>query len=263
MSYRGSEATFNAYRREIERFMQWSLHIQSKTFAEITRLDCELYIEFCQNPPKDWIALKKCQRFIIKNNERIPNPQWRPFVVTLSKFDYRQGRLPKINDYQLSEKALSEVFAIIGSFYNFMLAENYLEINPIAQIRQKSKFIRKQQGKSKIRRLSELQWGYVIETAEIMAHETPELHERTLFMMNALYSMYLRISELAANDRWIPQMGDFQRDHDGFWWFITVGKGNKQRQITVSDDMIEALKRYRHYLGLPALPMPGEKNSSY
>src|SRR5260364_373124 len=51
-------------------------------------------------------------------------------------------------------------------------------------------------GQGKIRRLSELQWHYVIETAEIMAQESPQ-HERTLFIMTALYALYLRISELA------------------------------------------------------------------
>ena len=45
--------------------------------------------------------------------------------------------------------------------------------------------------------------------------------------------MYLRISELAASKRWMPKMNDFARDSDNNWWFTTVGKGNKQRQIAV------------------------------
>lgn len=260
LSYRGSEATFNAYRREIERFMQWCILILNKTFNQVQRADFENYIDFCQKPPQEWIGLKKVPRFLNSENKRIPNPDWRPFVVTLSKFENRQGQIAQLENYQISEKALSEVFAIVGSFYNFLIAEDYLEINPVAQIRQKSKYIRKHQGKQKIRRLSELQWGYVIETAEFMAKENPEMHERTLFMMNILYGMYLRISELAASKRWQPQMGDFQRDQDGNWWFVTVGKGNKQRQISVSDDVLRALRRYRTYLGLTQLPSPGEKN---
>ena len=99
----------------------------------------------------------------------------------------------------------------------------------------------------------------MIETAEQLADKDPDKHERTLFMMNALYGMYLRISELSASNRWQPQMGDFQKDLDGNWWFVTVGKGNKQRSISVSDSMLMALKRYRTSLGLPALPAPGEQ----
>ena len=72
--------------------------------------------------------------------------------------------------------------------------------------------------------------------------------------------MYLRISELAASSRWTPTMGDFFKDSENNWWFKTVGKGNKMRQIAVSDDMLEALKHYRTtYLKLSPLPSPGEK----
>ena len=50
--------------------------------------------------------------------------------------------------------------------------------------------------------------------------------------------MYLRISELVVSDRWSPAMNDFKRDHNGLWWFTTVGKGNKQRDIAVSQTML-------------------------
>jgi integrase len=86
-----------------------------------------------------------------------------------------------------------------------------------------------------------------------MAQKNPEKHERTLFILTALYAMYLRISELTASERWIPTMNDFAKDQSGNWWFTTVGKGNKQRQIAVSNAMLTALKRYRRYLGLTPL----------
>src|SRR5690606_8645989 len=107
-------------------------------------------------------------------------------------------------------------------------------------------------------RLSPMQWDVVIETATMMADENPQIHERTLFIMAALYGMYLRISELAETERWKPQMGHFERDIEGNWWFVTVGKGNKEREISVSDAMLTALKRYREFRGLPPLPVPGE-----
>jgi hypothetical protein len=128
-------------------------------------------------------------------------------------------------------------------------------------IRQKSKYIKKVQEKPKIRRLSELQWQYVIEVTKELAEQNPKFHERTLFILSALYSMYLRISELAASKRWIPKMNDFARDGDNNWWFTTVGKGNKQRQIAVSDTMLEALKRWRQHLMLPSLPSISEDNA--
>ena len=139
--------------------------------------------------------------------------------------------------------------------------ENYAQINPVALIRQKSKFIRKNQGQTKIRRLSELQWQYIIRTATTIAEVDPARHERSLFILSALYSMYLRISELAANDNWVPTMNHFHKDQDNNWWFTTVGKGNKERQIAVSNAMLKALKRWRKYLGLSALPSPADTSA--
>jgi hypothetical protein len=60
--------------------------------------------------------------------------------------------------------------------------------------------------------------------------------------------MYLIISELTVNKRWSPKMCDFFQDHESLWWFVTVGKGNKERHIAVSSSMLSAIKCQ---LGLP------------
>ncbi len=259
-SYRGSQGTFNSYRREVERFLQWCMIIANKSLQQLKREDIEKYILFCQKPPKSWVGIKKAPRFITKEDKRIPNPEWRPFVVTISKGAHRTGERPDSKNFELSHSAVKELFAILSTFYNYLLQEEYVFMNPIALIRQKSKFIRKLQGQPKIRRLSELQWQYVIKKAKAMAEDDPATHERTFFMMSALYSMYLRISELSVSARWSPTMNHFNRDSDGNWWFITVGKGNKQRQIAVSNAMLFALKRWRKYLGLSLLPSPADNS---
>ena len=257
--YVGSVGTFNSYRREVERLLQWCRHIAVISLNQIKRDHLETYIKFCQNPPKSWIGTKKSPRFIDKDGQRVPNSEWRPFVMTISKSAHRKGIPLDINNFELSQGSIKELFAILSTFFNYLIQEEYLFMNPVALIRQKSKFIRKQQHQTHIRRLSALQWEYVIDTATLMANQDANKHERTLFIMTALYSMYLRISELAASDRWLPKMGDFYRDHDGNWWFKTVGKGNKERQIAVSNTMLEALIRYRKHLGLSTLPSVAEK----
>lgn len=259
-SYTGSVGTFNSYRREIERLLQWSSLIANKSLKQLKREDIEDLIRFCQKPKKSWVGIKKAPRFIEKNGLRVPNPEWRPFVVTISKIAHRKGEKLDPQRYELSHDAIKESFAIFSSFFNYLLQEEYVRVNPIAMIRQKSKFIRTQQGKAKIRRLSELQWRYVIKTAKELAGKNADIHERTLFIMSILYSMYLRISELVASPRWIPTMNHFERDGDGNWWFNTVGKGNKQRQIAVSNATLAALKRWRKYLGLSPLPSPADNS---
>ncbi|MDA9909226.1 site-specific integrase [Gammaproteobacteria bacterium] len=247
-SYRGSPDTFSTYRREIEHFLHWCWLIAKKSLKSCRREDIEAYVEFAKNPPKSWIGDKNVSRFVDKGGERVPNPEWRPYVLQKNT-----TQAP----YFLSQSGIQSIFAVLSSFCNFLIQEEYLEFNPVAQIRQKGKFLRKTQSSKPIRRLSQLQWTYVLETAEKMAQKE-QLHERTLFIMNALFGMYLRISELVDTERWTPKMGDFERDLEGNWWFRTVGKGNKERQISVSDSMLEALKRYRQARGLSDLPSPGE-----
>ena len=258
LCYAHNNTTFRTYRREIERLLQWCQHKAKKTLKQLRYTDFEDYIEFCQNPFKRWIGLKVVSRFKMIKGARQPNPEWRPFVALLPKAQVQQGKQPKAENYQLSPKSLQDIFTINSSFFNFLIQEKYVSANPVQQIRQKNKYFTKQQTKKVIRKLSELQWGYVIETAELMAQEDAQ-HERTLFIMTLLYSLYLRISELAANIQWSPTMGDFARDADGLWWFTTVGKGNKQRQIAVSRDTIKSLMRWRQHLKLAPLPAPGEQ----
>lgn len=257
-AYKGSQGTFNAYRREVERFLHWSALIAKKSLNHLGREDIEAFIEFCQEPPKSWIGISKPARFILKDGQRAPNPAWRPFVATVSKAAHRRGQTPNIKTFELSQASLNDLFAILSSFYHYLVQEEHASINPFSLVRQKSRFIRKIQGASKIRRLSELQWQYIVENTKKLAETYPEEHERTLFILSALYAMYLRISELTANPRWAPQMNHFTRDGDGNWWFTTVGKGNKERQIAVSEAMLDALKRWRKYLGYSPLPSPAD-----
>lgn len=256
--YVGSLGTFNSYRREAERLLHWSWLIKKKTLTAIKREDIEAYLHFCQNPPKSWISLKKVPRFIEKEGCRQPNPDWRPFVASISKFSRKQGVTPTKEDFSLSQGAIQEIFAILSTFFNFLIAEDYLHSNPIALIRQKSKFLRRNQQTAPVRRLSLVQWEAVLTVAEQLACENPEYHERTLFILSLLYGMYLRISELAASPRWTPCMNHFSKDHNGCWWFTTLGKGNKERQVAVSDAMLDRLKRWRCFLGLSPLPSPAD-----
>lgn len=259
VSYNGSQATFNTYRREVERLLQWSWFIQGKQIPELKRQDIEAYLEFAQNPPASWIGFKQVARFKNQQEMRIVNPDWRPFVSSVSKQESIQGITAKKSTFSLSNKALQSLFAVLSTFFSYLLQEGFCQINPVALIRQKSKYVKKNAYQDPVRRLSNMQWDFVIETAEILASKTPNEHERTLFIMNCLFAMYLRISELVADERSTPVMGDFHQDQDKNWWLRVTGKGNKVRLVTVSDDMLKSLKRYRQFLGLSPLPYIAEQ----
>lgn len=258
-SYANSLDTFTAYRREIERVLHWAWSIAKKSLKEISRNDIRDYLQFISNPPKNWIAFKTVNRFI--RNElglRVGNPEWRPFVMRLSKVAIRHGKLADKADYQLSNKSIEAIFAALSSLFSFLQQENYVEVNPIALIRQKKGYIQRQQTRKVTRKLSHLQWNTVITAAEKMAEENPE-HKRTLFLMSAFYLLGVRISELAYTPGRLATMGNFAPDKQGLWWFTTIGKGNKIRDIAVPDELLTALKHYREYLGLSPLPSRDEQ----
>ena len=58
----------------------------------------------------------------------------------------------------------------------------------------------------------------------------------------------------------MPTMNDFAQDADGNWWFTTVGKGNKERQIAVSKAMLTALENWREHLKLTTLPSQADNS---
>jgi site-specific recombinase XerD len=253
-SYGNSLDTFTAYRREAERFLHWSWLICKRPIKEITRNEVRDYLQFIAAPPKSWISTKNVDRFVPDGQGlRRSNTEWRPFVVRTSKINRLHGKLPEKADYQLSNKSIEAIFAALSSLFSFLQQENYLEVNPISLIRQKKGYIQRQQTRKVTRKLSKLQWLHVINSAEEMAQADPQ-HQRTLFLMSAFYLLGVRISELAYAPGRLATMGNFAPDKDGLWWYTTVGKGNKLRDIAVPDELMESLKCYRISLGMSPLP---------
>lgn len=257
--YRGSAETFNAYRRELDRFLQWVWFVKKLTLKKIKKNHLEEFIEFCQSPPKNWIGDKVVPRYLLINLSKIPHPEWKPFVVKVKKADFKNGQLPIKEKFSFSNTALKQTFSIISSFYENLIHMELNTVNPVKQIRQKSKFIIKEAFKRPVRRLSRLQWNTVLKACQNLSHDDSRIDERTEFIIHLLFGLYLRISEITSSKRWNPVMSDFYKDSQGHWWFQTVGKGNKKRIIAVSDETLECLKKYRIKRGLDALPVLGEQ----
>ncbi len=104
-----------------------------------------------------------------------------------------------------------------------------------------------------IKRLTSDQWQYAFDLAQSLADQDSK-HERSLFVIAALKTLFLRVSELSERKDWIPIMHHFWQDEDENWWLKIFGKGRKLRDITVPSEFIFFLKRYRTYRGLAPLP---------
>jgi site-specific recombinase XerD len=261
-TYNQSADTFTAYRRDLERLVQWAWFVHGASVLTLDRYALEAFVSFCMKPPAAWIGTDHRARFIDSEGQRSPNPAWRPFVSTVTKEEFRAGKEPTVKGFLFTEPARRALFTTLASFYAFLVEESVIPANPVALMGQmRKKFTRQPRSfRHQSRRITTEQWEYVIGTAEQMADDDPETHERTLFIMNGLFGMYLRISELVATVRFTPLMGSFWKDHGGRWWFRVTGKGNKDRDVTVSDAMLAALRRYRQFRQLPGLPRPDEQH---
>lgn len=254
LSYEHSAETYKSYRREIERFLQWCYLEQKCLLSQIDRIGFSTYLTYAFSPPDAVVGSKIVPRFLEKDGKLIPNPSWRAYTLRAPKHQSAQEKMR----YQMKNSAKKALFAGLSTFYTYLQQEEYVQKNPVILLRQKGRFVTSTQSQHITRRLSHIQWQSVIESVKNMADENPKF-ERHLFILSAFYLLGLRISELADTEIHQPVMGDFAPDKNSLWWFNTIGKGNKAREIAVPDAMLEALKRYRLSRGLTPLPLRGEQ----
>ncbi|MEJ2611319.1 MAG: site-specific integrase [Candidatus Thiodiazotropha sp.] len=262
LSYIGrnkSEHTFTRFRTETERFLLWVFLIKTKPMEQLRKADILEYADFCWQPPESWICLANHDKFIFQNGCYTHNPSWAPYKLKLPKHSDVNLPPPDKKKYKPSQQTLTATFTAITAFYRYLMNEEHLYGNPVQIAKPDCRHFIKDSQVKEIRRLTEAQWQYVFNVALDHADSDP-LYERSLFIICALKTLFLRISELAERKNWTPVMSHFWQDSEGNWWLKVFGKGRKLRDITVPMSFIEFLKRYRHYRGLSPLPSPGENH---
>ncbi|AKH69685.1 site-specific recombinase XerD [Spongiibacter sp. IMCC21906] len=224
---------------------------------QLRKSDILDYADFCWQPPVTWICLANHEKFQYINGSYVQNKDWAPFKLKLAKNTVKSDTPPDKKKYKPSQQTLTATFTALIAFYKYLMNEEYLYGNP-AQIAKTDcrHFIKDSQVKE-VRRLTESQWQYVYNVTVALTEED-HLFERSLFIICALKTLFLRISELSERSNWSPVMGHFWEDSDSNWWLKIYGKGRKLRDITVPNSFIPYLKRYRSYRGLSPLPSPGE-----
>ncbi|WP_105201341.1 tyrosine-type recombinase/integrase [Pseudoalteromonas sp. T1lg10] len=239
---RKSDATFTRFRNEIERFALWSWLIKGASVLALKREDIEHYIDFVVEPSDDWCSDSVQWRFKQKLGQRIANPKWRPFMAKETK---------------PSQQTLNSTFTALNVFYKFAILEERSFTNFVPVVKKNCPYLVVQSQINQPDTLSDLQWEYVLRVTEERCEQDPQL-ERNLFALACLKGLYLRISELSERPNWSPVMSHFWQDADGFWFLRVMGKGNKLRDVTLSESFTAYLKRYRLYRGLSALPRVDE-----
>ena len=226
--FRDSPRTQRHYRKEAERLLLWSLLEQGKPLSDLSREDCILYEDFlCDPQPR--------QRWCGPRAPRLSR-QWRPFLGPLCPNSRRTA------------------MRVVNALFSYLVQAGYLAGNPLALVRRRG--LQNHESLRTVERYFEQeQWRILLETADDLPQATErqrQHYERTRFLLALLYLLGPRVYEIASHT-----MGSFINVRGRWWWEVT-GKGNRRGRVPVNIDMVTALKRYRLFLKLPALPKPGE-----
>lgn len=250
--------TYDRFRNEIERFLLWAFLIKQSPIDQFRKQDILDYADFCWQPPVNWIGTSNQERFKVANGYSSANEAWFPFKIQVPKAHKSIAKIDK-KKYRPSQETLKALFTAISTFYDYLMYEELCYGNPVKIARKDCRYFITDTQVKEIKRLTSRQWEYVLDTAVEMANEDL-IFERNLFIIAALKTLFLRISELSERTDWSPIMGHFWQDEDENWWLKVFGKGRKLRDITVPTDFLPFLQRYRLYRGLPGMPLTKENN---
>lgn len=234
--YYEKATTYRSYKKEGERFLVWCALVRKTSLRCLDRDDVDAYIAFLKDPqPQEiWCGPKggrKKQGFI---------KPWYPF------------------SRKLGQSALGTAIAILNSLMNYLMAANYVEVNPFLLIRKRPKVKDKLQSLNlsvQERILDNREWQAVLDTLYAMAEQSEEERrrkERTKLIFALLYFLGLRIEELAQSS-W----SNFRKINNR-WWFFAHGKGDKIGKIPVNQQLLSAIMRFRNANKLSALPKQDE-----
>lgn len=250
-----SEHTYNRFRNDVERFLLWAFLTQSVPIDEFRKTHILEYADFCWKPPVKWIGLAASDRFIYRNGAYFFNAGWLPYRMKMPK----NQPIEKIDKkkYKPSQETLKGTFTGIIAFYRYLMTEEICYGNPAQIAKSDCRYFIADAQVRDVRRLTEAQWQYVLETAQHLA-DKDHAYERSLFIIAALKTLFLRISELSERINWSPEMRHFWQDEHHNWWLKVYGKGRKLRDVTVPSSFLDYLKRYRISRALPPVPFPSD-----
>lgn len=225
--FHDSPQTLRNYRKEAERLLLWALLERGKPLSSLSREDCLLYETFLTDPqPRERWCGQKAPRF---------SPRWRPFLGPLNPASRKIALL------------------IINSLFSYLVKAGYLAGNPLALVRRRGRGL--QPMRQVERFLEHDQWQALLAAVEALPHdsERDRQHQaRAKYLVALLYLLGPRVSEVAGHT-----MSSFVQIR-GRWWWHVIGKGRKEAQVPVNQDMLQALRDYRRFYGLSPLPAPDE-----
>lgn len=214
--YQGQFHTHRTYQKELERFLLWAIVIAKKPLSSLLVDECEAYKLFVAAPCPEFIGRKNVPRF---------SPRWKPFNAPLSPHSQRQA------------------IQILRTFFQWLVEVRYLAGNPWIAVRDPE--VAKALSPVQIERaLPAALWDKFIAQLTEQANTNDDQQARAaLAAILLMGDSGLRREETAQACRSNLQVSAFAHDT---WELKVLGKGNKWREVPVSQRTVEALKAHWH-----------------
>ncbi len=225
--FEDSPHTHRKYCKEAERLLLWSTKQRHKPISGLLREDFQAYQAFLANPRPEayWCGPRAPRQSV----------SWKPF----------QG--------PLSESSQRQTLIVLNALLSYWVDAGYIRGNPLSLIRRRNKRLTPATNDviAQERFLDQETWAHLKNYIAALPQGTRreiEHFERSRFLFHFLYLLAPRVSEVASHT-----MNSF-REFRGKWWWFVEGKSGKRAKVPVNDEMLDALMRYRRFLGLDDLP---------
>lgn len=241
--FEGQPHTQRAYRKELERFVLWSVHVAGKPLSSLLVDECEAYKRFLAAPPEAFCGA--------------PAPRssklWRPFVLK------KKDREPKNRDSSRPPRPLtpaSQKFAltVLRAAFDYWVKVRYLGGNPWTAV--KDPIVVQEVNDIQVDRALSLEgWSAVVGTLTRRGQVDGNVQDRVaLAAILLMGDSGLRREEAARAMRLALRPSQHAR---GVWMLTVLGKRSKKRLVPVSPRAVAALQAHWGDLGLDFMD-PGE-----
>ena len=231
--FEDSPQTHRNYRKEAERLLLWSIKERRRPISSLLREDFQAYQAFLANPQPEayWCGPRSPRHSV----------SWKPFQGPLRESSQRQSLI------------------VVNALLSYWVDAGYIRGNPLSLIRRRNKKLTPSTHDviAQERFLDQATWDHLKEYIAALPQGTRreiEQFERVRFLFHFLYLLAPRVSEVASHS-----MNSF-REFRGKWWWFVEGKGGKRAKVPVNDEMLDALMRYRRFLGLDDLPAEDDRS---
>lgn len=230
-----SPATQRAYRKEVERFYLWALHVCRKPLSALSSVDCRAYLSFLRDLPDSWIEREAVSR---------RDPRWRPFRGPLSESSQR---------YALT---------VLSALFDALVKANYLVGNPVVAVIASASMQRTPPSARLERSFTNREWRFLREQLEREGQSPARQGDRARaewqrlrLALELLVSTGLRVAEVTSVTWADLQQVEIDGEDEPAWVLNVMGKGRRQREVPVAPDVV-ALIREHHALAAELGPLP-------